>query len=378
MKEITGAVWLPLLPDERDFLEHTLRSAAVLTPGNYDDPSGPSLATYISNARIGGVEFRALFDRNLISPIARLASGMAVPSNPQEERITRLACAAFSFCIWADILIEPSMALYEYASSMGHPSALQDLRHFRIADNADPRLLFDIAAGLSDALPVEHLEEVAQDPGIQALKPREDNFAKTLTPWRPNYLCVLKTLDLLRSGLKPIDAACALLAWQTRESFFNGVALMYCLAAMSHRPPKGGMLKGVKSTNISMLRDGAVNATWDICLLKQFGSYVIQSDSPSWSLWSDDFALKSIARSLFIPSEASELDKLHEFFLKTWGKDGPLLFSRYVQFVHEANVGSPERKKHTKDAFDRVEEDIGHLESSLGLHTIPTDVKRYA
>ena len=377
MEEIRGAVWLPLLPDELEFLEHTLKSSAVLIPGNYNDPSGPSLATYISNAHIGSVEFRALFDRNLISPIARLASGMAVPSDPQEARITRLACAAFSFCIWADILIEPSMALYEYASSKGHSSALQDFRHFRIADNANPRLLFDIAAGLADVLPAEHLEEVAKDLEIQALTPREGNFAKTLTLWRPNYLFVLKTLDLLRSGLRPIEAACALLAWQTRESFFNGAALMYCLAAMSHRPPKGGMLKGMNSMNISMLRDGAVNATWDICLLKQFGSYVIRSGSPSWSLWSDDFALKSIAKSLFIPSAGSELDKLREFLLKTWGKDSPLLFSRYLQFVHEANVGSPERKKHTKDAFDRIDKDIARLESSLGLRTIPPNVERF-
>jgi hypothetical protein len=361
------ALLLPMNPIELAFIETTLKEAQVLVPGNYRDPSGPRLTDYIINASEKGIEFRAIFDRNLISPIVSLASGRPVPDEPEQERIARLSCAAFAFCIWADILIEPAMALYEYASATNNATAQDELRFFRIADNTNPRFFLDIALGNLNSLPPQHLAEISNDPRVQRTESREPNFSKRLTIWRRNYLFVLKAIDLSRTCENQKDAAEALSIWQARDSFFNAAAFRYCIAAMSHRPPKGKMLKGIQSQNVNTIRKGAFNATWDICLLQIFGNYVTTPGSPSWSLWSDDFALKSIARGLFCIGDESEEHRLRAFYSESWGKDGDLLSKQYLELVSKVQIDSPRRLEHIKLAFERMNDEINHLESKLNI-----------
>ena len=113
MEASNHLLWLPMQPEEVGTLEATLRKAGVCVPGNYRDSEGPRLAHYLWQGELHAIKFCALLDRNLLSPVLRLASGASIESDPAQERVTRLSCAVFAFCIWADILIEPSMALYE-------------------------------------------------------------------------------------------------------------------------------------------------------------------------------------------------------------------------------------------------------------------------
>jgi hypothetical protein len=365
---MSGAVWLPIRPTQLASLERLLNEADIVVRGNYHDAGKLDLSEYIANSALGGVEFRALFDRNLLSPLVRLAAGDSLSGNNESIQAGRQACACIAFCILADILVEPSMAMYEFASSNGNDAAQVEVRHFRVADNADPVAFLDIALGNADRLPASHIAEVASSPGVVGQVSQEGNFEKALWMWKPNYLYVLKTLDLIRSGLKPFDAAFELLRWQAEDAFYNAAASLYCLAAISHQPPRGGMLKSINSPNRAFLRRGARNATWDICLLQQFGKFVTTPNSPSWSLWTSDIALREIARILFIPTEDSADAWLAHFFERFWGtRDGKRLWTTYHGRSKSAAIGSESCSNIIKAAFERTTCDICELESRLGI-----------
>lgn len=370
-EEMSIAIWLPLQSDELLCLQSVLQDSGVLVQGNYagDDPY--VILNYLAAAAIEDCEFRALFDRNLISPLIALARGERVPQSGQAEANARLAAACACFCILAKILIEPNISLYEYASVAGNEAAQSDARLFRIADNADAMAYLNIAVGRSDKLPDEMLEHLNRFSEIGSRKSPETNFERALSLWKPNYLYVLKTIALRRSGLAPVEAAMELTRWQIEEAFFNAAAGMYCMAAISHVPPKGGMLKGILSENLSALRAGVRNATWDICLLQQFGRQVRKPFGPLWSLWSTDFALREVAKSLFLKEGAEAVDALTDFYHRHWGlKDGSRLLAAYKEAEMSARADTETRRLKVEKLFVRVDDDIRALENQLGLHVV--------
>lgn len=366
-ENITGAVWVPITPEDYTALRNLLNEASPLVTGNYEDGDSFDLSEYLSAGRIGGVEFKALFDRNLLSPLAELASGKRLVGSIESTKSTRIACACAAFCILADILIEPSMALYEYGSTQGNSAALEDYSNFRIADNADPAFFIDVALGRADQIPQDHLFDIRSDPAV--LRPSiESNFEKRLTLWRPNYLYVLKIAALRRGGLPPLDAALEFQRWQAEESFYNAAASLYCIASASHQPPKGQMLKGINSPSAENLRRGLRNATWDICLIQQFGKYSSTPNEASWSLWSLDVAVRAIAKALLAREEQSEYDALADFYKCCWGRDGPTLHASYLNYSMRAKIGSDARRQATSVAFARINDDICKLEAQLGIN----------
>lgn len=368
-ERITCAVWVPVPPDDYVALRSLLSTADPLVTGNYIDSGSYEFPEYLAASQLGSVEFRALFDRNLLSPLVELAAGKQLAGSEESKRMGRVACACTAFCILADILIEPSIALYEYASTQGNAAAQADYSNFRIADNADPAIFIDIALGRADRLPSEHITQVQLTPGVVKKTSPEPNFEKALRMWRPNYLYVLKIASLRRRGLSPLESALEFQRWQSEDSFYNVAAFMYCLASVSHQPPKGKMFKGINSANPTTLRNGLRNAAWDICLIQHFGKFVTTPKSPRWSLWSLDKAVREIARDLFVPNEQYKHDALVRFYSRYWGRDGATLHDSYVMHSSRANLGSERRRKMTSAAFERIDLDIKALEDELGLGT---------
>lgn len=356
---------LPLRPDEMLQLQTIMARADLIVPGNYVMRGPHRIIDYLSAAEFRSVEFRALFDRNLISPLVALAGKKNLAAEPAQMEICRLACASMAFCILANITVEPSMALYEYASGSGHEAAESDLRLFRIIDNADPRALLDIALGVTARLPEDHLDDLERDPEILASPVREKNFAKELTLWRPNYLHVLKAVSLLRSSRTPLDAVLDLLRWQSEESYFNAAAATYLMAAMSHHPPKGKMLKSARSEKSVEIIKGVRNATWDICFIQQFKKFITDPEEPNWSLWSHDIALRAIARDAFLREDESAEDKIKISLQRGWGKSASTIFKAYVRYSQAAQVDPAARDRHTSMAFARLDSDIAALEGQL-------------
>jgi hypothetical protein len=366
-ERITGAVWIPIQHDDYAALRELLNSADPLVTGNYVDGGGFDLTEYLVAAKLGGVEFRALFDRNILSPLAALAAGKPLAGSEESMNTARIACAAVAFCIMAEILVEPSMALYEYASTQGNSAAKAELISFRVADNIDPTMFVDIAMGRSDRIPKGHLARVETDSSVSGQLTPESNFEKTLRMWRPNYLYVLKMTALRRSGLSPLEAALEFQRWQSEDSFYNAAASMYCLASASHQPPKGQMVKGIGSANLATLKKGVRNAVWDICLIQQFGRYVTTPGGPSWSLWTLDKAVRDVARALFVQDGQSELAALAAFYSACWGRDGQILHRSYVRNSTKAAPASEARKASIDAAFHRIDVDIKALEDELGF-----------
>jgi hypothetical protein len=362
------AIWLPIQSDELSFLQNALRSAGVIVPGNYEGSDPCILIEYLSAATIRECEFHALFDRNLISPLVSLARGESVPESQNGQSSARLAAACACFCILANILIEPNISIYEYAASSGNSAAQSDVYFFRLADNTDARAFLEIALGNAHRLPHDMLERIRSLPNFSDMEISEKNFERKLSSWKPSYLFALKTAALRRSGLKPVDAALALTKWQEQDAFFFAPASMYCLAAISHTPPKGGMLKGIQSENLSLLRSGLRNAAWDICLLQQFGKLVQRPNGPLWSLWSTDVALREIAISLFLRDDESERNKLINFYSRHWGeRDGNRLLAAYDDSALQAGKDKIARQAKTNETIGKLNDQIEALEHELGL-----------
>jgi hypothetical protein len=216
-------------------------------------------------------------------------------------------------------------------------------------------------------LPAEMLEKVAADASIFASHKQDVDFTKRLRMWRPNYLYALKTVSLIRSGMSKLEAALELTRWQAEESFYNGAASLYCLAAISHTPPKGEMFKAVESGNLKKLAHGLRNATWDISIVQQFGRYATSVDVPYWSFWSQDIAARAIARALLVGDHVSGESALASFYSTCWGKDGKVIHAAYKEQVQRADVQSERRAKVVEAARARLDSDIASLEASLGI-----------
>ncbi len=367
-EDLSIAVWLPLQPNELDFLQTALRTAGVLVPGNYagDDPY--VLLDYLTAATVNDYEFRALFDRNLISPLVALAGGAEVPESSQAQSNTRLAAGCACFCILARILIEPNISLYEYAASSGNAAAQSDARLFRVADNTDALAYLDIAMNRADRLPPDLIEHLRSLPDIADREMPEKDYERSLTMWKPNYLYALKTVALRRAGLSSMEVALELIRWQKEEAFFTAPGGMYCIAAIAHKPPKGGMLKGILSANIASLRSGLRNAAWDMSLLQQFGRFARQPRGSLWSLWSTDMALREIAKALFVQDEESEQEKLIHFYERHWGeKDGQRLLSAYNEASAAIRDEGQTRHLRTNELLGNIDLQIKELELQLGL-----------
>lgn len=367
-ENLSVAVWLPTKLDELEFLQNKLRSAGVLVPGNYAGDDHYLLVDYLTAATINDCEFRALFDRNLISPLVALAGGATVPESSQAQSNARLAAACACFCILARIVIEPNISLYEYAATSGNSAAQSDARLFRVADNSDAMAFLDIAMNRADRLPQDLLEHVRALPEIADQESPEKDFERPLKMWKPNYLYALKTVALRRAGLSSMDAAIELIRWQKEDAFFTASGGMYCIAAIAHMPPKGGMLKGIHSENLALLRSGLRNAAWDMSLLQQFGKFARQPQGALWSLWSTDVALREIAKSLFARDDESEQEKLIDFYERHWGKrDGQRLLAAYNEASAVVRGDTEARRLRTNELLRRIDVQIESLEHELGL-----------
>lgn len=362
--------WLPVTPQDALAIEQLVRENNLLIPGNFRMEDTFDIVSYLYVAQRHGHNFRVLFDRNLHTRIVNLAKGQPLPTDTESSKIARHSAACLAFCILSEIEVEPSMALYEGASTQGHEHAAHEYRFFQIADNVDPQHYVDIALGRSDRLPTIHLSELGRAPEITSRVLRESNFEKTLTPWKPNYLYLLKTAQLIRNGVPRRQAAENLLRWQAEEAFYNAPASLFCLAAMGHTPPNARMIKKLFTLNTNELRKGLRNATWDVCIISQWEKWLRAPESPSWLLSSNDYALRTIAQAVFSDSDLPSDSLLLSFMQSCWGKrDGNYLFNAYNTAVKSASIGSPERHKTIQTAFANLENNIHLLEIELGMPT---------
>ena len=364
----TLIVHLPISNEYLAELESVIERNQLFVAGNFVMQNLATTEEYLRAKHMRGESFRVLFDRNILSRLAKLANGAQITMENEDARITRLAAACLAFCIVSEIEVEHGMALYEGANSSSHEEAEAEHRLFLTINNTHPGYCTEIALNKADGIPSAHLIEVGNDPELLSQTCKESELTKRLNLWRTNYLHILKLAELKRKHPQGITAAEHYFKWQLDESFFNGPAAIFGLAAISPSPPKGGMLKKIHTTDAQELQKNINNATWDVCYLTQWGRWITNPEEPHWLFASCDIALREIARTAFCDRRSDEREQLRDFLVQCWGKrDGLRLTDAYHEAKTLSSLGSSERKARTAKYFMEIENHINALKSSLKI-----------
>jgi hypothetical protein len=126
-------------------LEKLLAMADPFVKGPLPPVDKYNLASYIYASAALKKELCALLDNNLTTRVIELATGVEMPAAPDKKPAYALASAVMGFLVASEFLVDPTMAIYEKASSMGHEAAAEQLFNFRVADHIHPQVWIDLA-----------------------------------------------------------------------------------------------------------------------------------------------------------------------------------------------------------------------------------------
>ncbi len=301
-------------------LEKIVATADLFVKGPLPPVDKYDLTSYIYASTALKKELCALLDNNLATRVIELATGFEMPVEAEKKPAYLLASAVMGFLIAADFLIDPTMAIYEKASKMGHEAAAAQLFKFRVADHIHPQVWINLALERKRRIPQEEIELATSYVVNDAPDIEESNFGKRLDIWKLNYYFVLKAASLWREENCDIKAAQSFIEWMETESYFNGIAAIFTLVLFS--PNRyGKMIKGIESTSGKKLRDGLRNAAWDLSYIRHWAkNYKDAGENTFWLLCSNDVALRRIASHIFEDPELGETHLLHILQLY-WGKN---------------------------------------------------------
>ena len=269
-------------------LGEVLEKNDVFVPGYIP----PSVGLYIPDGFIYENQFRGidtllLPDRDIVSRMAKIASGA-----PMESMLQK-AAAVKAFCHYLDIQIEPSLAFHEQAQSEGNVKANEELAWFRSADNAEPAPWVELALGTSKSL------KAALHPYLT----KSYDFTFPLKRWRRNYIAALKIAEIELIGGPNLDRMLKLIHWMKSDFIVAGpAALMGCIYYAPNSPPKAGLFKSLRSSDRNKAIKGIRNATWDLTHLSDFIRRVNEAESGTtrFLFASFDEGLRNLAKLLLI------------------------------------------------------------------------------
>lgn len=300
---------------ERDFpykdlllVGRMLEQANVLVPGftpsqfGIYQPDG-----YLFEKRLYDVDFYLLPDRNLVSRMARVAMG-----GPVDAPCRTAACLmAFAQCL--NLNFEPSIAFHELAHRHGNEIAREELRWFRVADQARPLDWIAIATGRKKR--------------IRSLPPVIDvgdlDLAKPLTRWNRNYVLALKIAELELTKSPAVKKALHLLDWMYSDFILGGPAFLFASLYFAPSAPRRRLLKQLRSQDRARALDGVRNAAWDLTHISDFIRRVREgSEQERFILASADKGLTNVAETLILcPDEPDAADVLTDGLSKWWPHD---------------------------------------------------------
>lgn len=341
-------------------------SPFVISPSNIKETY--DLIEYIRASNYTDTELKVLLDNNILTRAIYIAKGKKICGDLESQKVLRIACGVMCFFILGGFVIEPNMSLYEKASNSSHDEAVSEYFYFKVADNMHPQLFAELALGIRDSAPAEDIENsmslVLQNPK----RLNENNFAKTLNPWKVNYLFLLKAVELWKCKPDKTEAAKEFIKWMENDSFFNGIAALFVLLLFSPaRAPK--MIKGIDSTNTEKLRSGIKNCAWDLAYITQWSGFAREARPETiWFLCSHDKLMKQIANTVFPKLGVSQEKVIEQLFTMYWGnKKGLNLFGVYQETVSAIEKKPEQREIRNKQKFLEVDLIIEQLEESLGI-----------
>ena len=286
-----------------------------------------SIDDYIKEKEIHGTKISALFDRNIFTDIISLVRGKKATSSLES---TRLVAALMAFLQYADVFIEPNIALYEYASTNGSLTANEEIRLFQIADNIHPKMYADIALKRKCILKMKsgknsHLEAVY-------------NFENQLRSWNFNYTIVLKLALIELEVIEQHQKMIRFMRWMFEEFYFGAPATLFANCYFANK----AKMKGLKSLDRKRALASLKNMTWDLTLLTEWAKKVEKQKETNtiWLLCSRDKTLMKIARCLMMSRHVENAleEKAKNNFIENWGnRIGIKLYGTYLQYKQTCN-----------------------------------------
>ena len=349
----------PIPPHEVEKIAELLRDRDVFVTGFdpvHRDPY--SVSTYIEKQEIYDEPVSLFVDRNVVSRLVSMMDGAeAAPEH-------RVAAAIMAFAQVCQLLIEPSIAVHEYASTAGERKARRELRRFYQADNVDTKMWTDIALGRTSKCP-----RIARS--SRSIAHRLD---RTLYRWQRNYAAVLKIADLELRGGPGHRRMEAFMDWMFHDFLLAGAATILAAQYFAPGAPKKGLLKHLRSPDREQAIDGIKNAAWDLMLLSDWLQRVqererIDSWRPHPVLCTLDKGVVRLARSivLFEHVARSQEELIASTFEHLWGSEaGSRLAKRYVGYVQKAQ--DPDRHFNRNPGTSFVPEMIEAGEANVRGH----------
>ena len=249
-----------------------------------------------------------------------------------------MAAAIMAHLQCSNALIEPGVALHEYASSKDKQEALGERDLFRRADNLDPRVYADIALGRRSRISPTELESVNLP-----LPTRDTDFSEQPPIWKCSNLLALRlALFELQDG-KQAEKFKRFLGWMHLDFMWSAAATQFASLYFSSQR-SGGMLKRIRSKDRSRAMRGVENAAWDLTLLQYWSCCANQQQNTKklHFICSRDVALLRLASDLVADVDKLEMSKRSEMlFREHWGQEGAVLLEFYQNLSNRKN--DPER-----------------------------------
>lgn len=235
---------------------------------------------------------------------------------------------AFLQC--ANVIIEPNIALYEYASTNSSLAANEELKLFRIADNIHPKIYADIALNREDILRVKN--------NIIKSQVKKYNFEDELRFWNFNYTIILKLALIELETMEQHLKMATFMRWMFEEFYFGAPATLFANYYFANK----AKMKGLKSCEEKRVFATLKNMTWDLTFLTQWLKAVEKQKETNtiWLLCSLDKTLMKLARCLIIAEydESISEEKTKNNFIENWGnRKGLELYQIYLNYTQRYN-----------------------------------------
>ncbi len=271
------------------------------------------LSDYRAQAELHGCRIVFLFDLNVLRRIDSLHPAAGVQPLGEQER---LAAALMAFAVYANVLLEPGLALMEWFSPAEREKAAAYLRRFRELDNTNPEVFATLALGWADHV-LPHDVPVLPPVALSEMPERP-------TGWHFDYTALLKvailTLQAERANGSRARAMEDFLVWCWRDFLFSAPAIHFGGLYLSQQRRKR-MFKGLRSRDPQKALAGIANAAWDLAYLREWGRCALNQrvSNRFHLLCSLDRALRDIASDFLFVGEDLPLEIHERYWKRLWG-----------------------------------------------------------
>ncbi|MGZ8152812.1 MAG: hypothetical protein ACXW0Q_08735 [Methylovulum sp.] len=308
-------------------------------------------------------KLKGLLDNNIFTRVVYLAKGNKI----EEKNINsyRFCCAVMCFFKLGAFTIEPDLALYERTSKNSHSNAIEDLYHFRIADNIHPMGYARLALGLANRFSDEEIENAKSGIDGNFRDTEESNYGKLLDDWKLKYLHLLKITELSKYKLKETERVKKFFEWIVNDCSTSPGSIVFALMFLSPKRPGG--IKNINSRDFNKLKNGIKNAAWDLTYitgLRKLSKH--QSEATIWFFCSHDELLQKIARNLHLKEGQEVETAMQNLINEFWGKSNDRKVCEYYADMNIAiSSNDKKRRQHNEEVRIKIDQMIEDLESKV-------------